>query len=531
MCGIIAVIGKTACLHESRIAGLLSHRGPDGQGKYIDDYGMLHHDRLAIVDLETGKQPIGHGTTQLIHNGEIYNHQELRDGVLKDCLFKTQSDSEVILHLYKKFRADTVAAQLDGIFSFVILDGENILVARDPIGVKPLYYGQDKAGNQIFASEIKAVMELCDTFKEFPAGHYFTKENGLKSYFKIQPFIDYSEHTQSEQHFTTLRNLLTQAVEKRLMADVPIGCLLSGGLDSSLIAAITSRLQSTGNFHTFSVGISPDAPDLKAARLVASYIGSQHHEIVFSMEDAWNDMEHIIWHLESYDLTNVRSGIPLYYLCKTIAQEGIKVVLSGEGADEMFGGYLFFNDAPSDLAFQQELINKLNGLATIDCLRVDRMSMAHGVEVRVPFLDLNLLKWVMALPPGTKRPSNNPEKIEKYQLRKAFYDQETPYLPESVLWRQKEQFSDGVGYEWSEKLTERCNTSISDHEMANARKDYAIAPPETKEALWIRRIFERLFPSEYASESVTLWQPAWQNTTNPSARNSRYHIKSVAKAA
>ena len=358
MCGILAVIGPRAQHYQKNLPGLLNHRGPDDNGIYADKYGVLYHDRLSIVDLKTGQQPIqGSKQAYLIHNGEIYNHQELRQTLLKGRSFRTQSDSEVILRLYETGTPEPLLELLDGIFAFVILDGDNCMAARDPFGVKPLYYGYAADKTLFFASEMKALAGLCKTFAEFPAGHYYTPQTGVVPYFQIQQLGNYFESPPNIEQ--ELCNRLTAAVKKRLMADVPIGCLLSGGLDSSIIAAIMRRLRPKDELHTFSVGISYDAPDIKAAREVATFIGSQHHEVIFDINQAWKDLEQIVWHLESYDITNVRSGIPLYYLCRAIAQNGIKVVLSGEGADEIFGGYRFFHLAPSVRAFHQELVHKL----------------------------------------------------------------------------------------------------------------------------------------------------------------------------
>ena len=527
MCGIIAIIGPNAVTQIAKLPDLLNHRGPDGQGIYADHHGVLYHNRLAIVDLPTGRQPLGAGQTRLIHNGEIYNHELLRREKLNLCDFQTQSDSEVILHLYRQYGAQATLQWLDGIFSFVILDGDNFMAARDPIGVKPLYYGEDRAGNQVFASEIKAIAAFCPTFKEFPAGHYFTPQQGLQRYFDAQDFNPSSSTGPDVDH--QLRQLLTHAVDKQLMADVPVGCLLSGGLDSSLIAAIIRQLRPQETLYTFSVGIHADAPDLKAARQVAAHIGSEHHEVIFDLNQVKKDLKQILWRLESYDLANVRSGIPLYYLCQAIAEKGIKVVLSGEGADEIFGGYLFFNDAPSDSAFHQELINKLNGLATIDCLRVDRMSMAHGVEVRVPFLDRDVIRWAMTLAPAFKRPHNNPKNIEKYILRKAFDYLEYTYLPESILWRQKEQFSDGVGYSWREQFVALCEAQALGNLTEGTANPNAVNPPATQEARWIRQLFDQLFPWQSAAECVTCWRPAWQNSTDPSARKTTHHLKPLSQ--
>lgn len=526
MCGILAVIGKEDPAMVKGLARRMNHRGPDERDMHVDPCGsVLCHERLSIVDLTTGIQPIkGTKSAYVVHNGEIYNHMELRKTVLSHHQFHTTCDSEVIVHLYEEFGFD-FCNYLDGDFAFVVVDGERFVAGRDPIGVKPLYYGKDANGWLYFASEMKALADRCVTFEAFPPGHFYSSEGGLQKYYKPE-WEDDTKCTVAGDP-AAIRDVLINATKKRLMSDVPLGVLLSGGLDSSLISSITSRLVA-GNgqeLHSFTVGLGPQAPDLKYARMVADFIGTKHHEVYFSVERGIAIIDKLIWHLESYDVTTVRASTPMYFLAEYIKKTGIKVVLSGEGADEDFGGYLYFHNAPSDEEFQKETIRRVKLLSTADCLRADKSTMAHGLEVRVPFLDRDLHDVVMSIDPKYKRPDRQAGRIEKHILREAFDDKENPYLPDEILWRQKEQFSDGVGYNWINGIIEYTERVISDEEFELAAFRYPHNTPLTKEAYYYRKIFEKHFPHSQAAKTVLKWVPKWQKNTDPSGRVADHHIE------
>lgn len=532
MCGILAVIGKD--LDQAKIGNLskrMSHRGPDESGMKITEKGhVLAHARLSIVDLTTGIQPIqGTSSAWMIHNGEIYNHVALRNNELKDHSFRTTGDSEVIVHLYEEYGYDFVD-MLDGVFSFVVIDGDDFIAGRDPIGVKPLYYGTDESGAIWFASEMKALADHCVEFSTFPPGHYYTPKTGFVRYY--QPDWFESEKAVQPLDLKKLRESLIQATEKRLMADVPLGVLLSGGLDSSLTSSIAARLMkdSGQKLHSFSIGLDADAPDLIAARKVAEFLGTEHTEVFFTVEEGIEILEKLVWHLETYDVTSIRASTPMYFLSKVIADKGIKVVLSGEGSDEIFGGYLYFKNAPSAEDFQKETIRRVQRLATADCLRADKSTMAHGLEARVPFLDKQFLKTAMEIVPEEKMPKTY-DGIEKYILRKAFDTPEEPFLPEEVLWRQKEQFSDGVGYNWIDQLIEYAESQVSDLEMATAEAKFPVNTPATKEAYFFRKIFHKHFPQESAARTVKRWIPKWQKDLDPSGRANETHVAPGLKKA
>ena len=525
MCGILAVIGKD--IKAGKIAELskrMSHRGPDESGIKITEKGhVLAHERLSIVDLTTGIQPIqGSSSAWMIHNGEIYNHMSLRSNELKDHSFRTTGDSEVIVHLYEKYGYDFVN-KLDGVFSFVVIDGDDFIVARDPIGVKPLYYGTDETGAMWFASEMKSLADSCTEFHAFPPGHYYTPETGFVEYYQPEWF----DHSVAKKpvDLRELRESLIEATRKRLMADVPLGVLLSGGLDSSLTSSIAARLmEGTGQtLHSFSIGLDSEAPDLIAARKVAEFLGTEHHEIYFTVEEGIEILKKLVWHLETYDVTSIRASTPMYFLSKAIAEKGIKVVLSGEGSDEIFGGYLYFKNAPSAEEFQKETIRRVKRLSTADCLRADKSTMAHGLEARVPFLDKQFLKVAMETMPEDKMPKTY-DGIEKYIVRKAFDTPEHPFLPEEVLWRQKEQFSDGVGYNWIDELIEYASSKVTDLQMDTAAQKFPVNTPATKEAYFYREIFHLHFPQEHAAKTVKRWVPKWQKDLDPSGRANDTHV-------
>lgn len=527
MCGILGIF-KQPKLDVEKVKELskrMRHRGPDMQDYQINKSrnSIITHERLAIIDLKTGKQPI-QGTKQayVVHNGEIYNHKKLKNTILKKYTFRTRSDSEVIIKLYEEFGTD-FCNLLDGVFSFIIMDDDKFMVARDPIGIKPLYFGQDKNDTYYFSSEMKVIEDQVKEVKPFPPGYYFTKESGFVKYY--QPDWQNYKNCTDDIDYVKLKEALIEATDKRLMSDVPVGVLLSGGLDSSLISSITARLMKNKNekLHSFSIGLDETAPDVIAAKEVAKFIGTEHHTIHFSFEEGLEIINKLIWHLETYDVTSIRASTPMYIMSKYITDLGIKVVLSGEGSDEIFGGYLYFHNAPNTKEFQKETIRRVNLLSTADCLRADKSTMAWALEARVPFLDRNFLDVAMKIDSTHKRPSRQDGKIEKYILRKAFDDKENPWLPEQILWRQKEQFSDGVGYSWIDQLIEYCSEQISDKELKEAYHLFPINTPSTKEALYMRKIFHQHFPSDAAAETVKKWIPKWQENEDPSGRASTIH--------
>lgn len=524
MCGILAAIGKTIDYDQvKRASKKMVHRGPDESDAVITEAGhMLCHERLSIIDLHTGKQPIqGTSNAYMVHNGEIYNYKELKETVLSDHLFKTSSDSEVIVHLYEKYKYEFLN-MLDGVFAFVVVDGDDFIAGRDPIGVKPMYYGEDEAGNMYFASEMKALSDICISFAAFPPGHFYTPETGFVKYFHPQ-WLDKDSAIQSLQYYK-IREGLIEATRKRLASDVPVGVLLSGGLDSSLTSSIASRLMKERGekLHSFSIGLDENAPDLIAARRVAKFLGTEHHEVHFTIKEGMEAIKKLVWHLETYDVTSIRASTPMYLMSKVIRDTGVKVVLSGEGADEIFGGYLYFRNAPSDEAFQQETIDRVLKLSTADCLRADKSTMAYSLEARVPFLDKSFLDLAMTIETSHKKPSSY-KGVEKYILRKAFDTPENPFLPEDVLWRQKEQFSDGVGYSWIDALIAFCEEQISDAELACASELFPINTPTTKEAYFYRRIFHQFYPQDSAAKTVKKWIPKWQENEDPSGRANKAH--------
>ena len=526
MCGILAIIGQGK--DEELVKHLskrMSHRGPDESDIHITENGhFLAHERLSIVDLHTGIQPIqGTSTAWMVHNGEIYNHQKLRDTILRNHSFRTTSDSEVIVHLYEEFGYD-FCNLLDGMFAFVVIDGDDYIAARDPLGIKPLYYGIDERGRKYFSSEMKTIADQCTTFSTFPPGHIYTEKTGFVKYY--QPEWEDASKAVEEVDYKEIRKKLTKAVKKRLMADVPFGVLLSGGLDSSLTSSIACRLlEGTGQkIHSFSIGLDANSPDTKAARKVAEFIGTEHHEIHFTIEQGIEILEKLIWHLETYDVTSIRASTPMYFLSKAITEKGIKMVLSGEGADEIFGGYLYFRNAPSAAEFQQETIDRVQKLSTADLLRADKSTMAHGLEARVPFLDKKFLELAIKIKPEEKQPKTY-NGVEKYILRKAFDTPKKPYLPDEVLWRQKEQFSDGVGYNWIDTLIEHCTSQVTDAEFETAAQLFPYNTPTTKEAFFYRSIFHKFYPQNSAAETVRKWIPKWQTNQDPSGRANAAHVK------
>ena len=492
MCGIIAVFTTKQNAKELtptilEMSKKIRHRGPDWSGIYSDDKAILTHERLAIVDPQSGGQPLYNKNKNLILtvNGEIYNHQQLRKE-LTDYDFLTHSDCEVILALYQK-KGIHFIEDLNGIFAFALYDKQTntYLIARDHIGIIPLYMGWDNAQNLYIASELKALEGVCNQFQEFPPGHYLHSQQAQepKQWYK-RNWTAYQNVENNISDTSILKKALEDAVHRQLMSDVPYGVLLSGGLDSSIISAITkkyaaNRIESGDKqqawypqLHSFAIGLA-GSPDLAAARKAADHIGSVHHEINFTIQEGLDAIPDVIYHLETYDVTTIRASTPMYLLAKVIKSMGIKMVLSGEGADEIFGGYLYFHKAPNPQAFHQETVRKLSKLHLYDCLRANKSLAAWGIEGRVPFLDKTFMDVAMQLNPKDKMAGNG--KIEKWILRKTFED----YLPETIIWRQKEQFSDGVGYTWIDTLKATAEQQISDEQLKNAAIRFPIHPPLT----------------------------------------------------
>jgi len=526
MSGLLAVIGKGKDPQlVKELSSRMSHRGPDESDLHIMENGsIICHESLSIIDLQSGKQPIqGTNKAWMVHDGEIYNYQELKDTVLKEHTFRTKSDSEVIVHLYEEF-GYKFCNMLDGDFAFVIIDGDNYIAARDAVGVKPLYYGLDERGRIYFSSEMKSIADQCKSFSTFPPGHYYTGKTGFVKYYNPE----YEDHSNANKSLDLdlVRESLIDATRKRLMSEVPVGVLLSGGLDSSLTSAIASRiLKDNGQkLHSFSIGLDANSPDNAVARKAAEFLETEHHEIHFTVEEGVSILEKVIYHIETYDIISVRSGVPMYLLSKAIADQGIKVILSGEGADEIFGGHLYFRNAPSAEEFQDETIERVQKLFTADLLRADKTTMAHGLEARIPFLDKDFLDVSIRIKTEEKQPKTY-DGIEKYILRKAFDTTENPYLPAEVLWRQKEQFSDGVGYNWIDELIEYCATQVSDEQLAGASAEFPYNSPTTKEAYLYRSIFHKFYPQVSAAQTVRKWIPKWQENQDPSGRANAAHVK------
>ncbi|EKS7766440.1 asparagine synthase B [Edwardsiella piscicida] len=515
MCSIFGVLDlktdpqalrKTA-LEMSR---LMRHRGPDWSGIYAGERAILAHERLSIVDVNTGAQPLYNAqrTHVLAVNGEIYNHQALRERLGDRYAFQTGSDCEVILALYQEYGPDFLD-QLRGMFAFILYDAERdaYLIGRDHLGIIPLYMGHDEHGNLFVASEMKALVPVCRTLREFPAGSALWSRDGeIRRYYQ-RDWFDYAAVEHNPSDAAALRGALEESVKSHLMSDVPYGVLLSGGLDSSIISAITKKFAARRveddersaawwpQLHSFAVGLS-GAPDLKAAREVADHLGTVHHEIHFTVQEGMDAIRDVIYHIETYDVTTIRASTPMYLMARKIKAMGIKMVLSGEGADEVFGGYLYFHKAPNAKEFHDETVRKLLALHMYDCARANKAMAAWGVEARVPFLDKAFLDVAMRLNPRDKMCGNG--RIEKQLLRECFESD----LPASVAWRQKEQFSDGVGYSWIDSLKAAAAVQVSDQALANARFRFPYNTPTSKEAYLYRDIFEQLFPLPSAAECV-----------------------------
>ena len=553
MCGIVCAFNLKDTSDSIRpnilkMVKKVRHRGPDWSGVYSSKNAVMAHERLAIVDPTSGKQPIlsDDNTKAIAVNGEIYNHLELRDNFAKDYKFKTDSDCEIILALYKKNKYDFLN-QLNGIFAFALYDSDNdtYFIARDHMGIIPLYIGWDEKGTLYVASELKSLEGVCSKIELFPPGHYLesNKEGYIKWY--NPEWVKFNNVSDAKTSIGELHDSLSSAVKRQLMSDVPYGVLLSGGLDSSITSALAKRFSSkrieSGDtqdawwpqLHSFSVGLE-GSPDLKAAKVVSDHIGTIHHEIIFTIQEGIDALRDVIYHLETYDITTVRASTPMYLMARAIKSLGIKMVLSGEGADELFGGYLYFHKAPSAEELHNETVRKLNKLHQYDCLRANKALAAWGIEGRVPFLDKEFIEVAMNMNPKDKM--INKDRIEKWVIRKAFEE----YLPDEVLWRQKEQFSDGVGYSWIDSLKDLVSKEITDEQMESASIKYPINPPQNKEEYYYRRIFEEHFPSDAAAKSVPSvpsvacsspealkWDESFQNQNDPSGRAiSNVHKKS-----
>ncbi|HQJ20697.1 MAG TPA: asparagine synthase B [Bacteroidales bacterium] len=553
MCGIIGVFDLKQRSEELRpqvlsMSKKLRHRGPDWSGIYCSDKAILAHERLAIVDPVSGAQPLKSSDEKLLLaiNGEIYNHQELRKSLKTNYEFLTNTDCEVILALYRE-KGASFLNELNGIFAFALYDAEKdiYLIARDHLGIVPLYKGWDKNGNFYIASELKALEGICPRIEIFAPGHYLLSTEGEEKRWYNPDWLSYEAVKDNTSNITELRKALEDAVHRQLMSDVPYGVLLSGGLDSSIISAITKKYAAMRveaqdlseawwpRLHSFAVGLK-GSPDLAAARKVADYIGTVHHEVIFTIQEGLDAISDVIYHLETYDVTTVRASTPMYLLARAIRSMGVKMVLTGEGADEVFGGYLYFHKAPDARSFHEETVRKLNQLHLYDCLRANKSLAAWGIEGRVPFLDKEFLDVAMRLNPKDKMPVNG--RMEKWILRKAFED----ILPESVVWRQKEQFSDGVGYNWIDTLKELANKKVTDNQMKTAKFRFMINPPLTKEEYLYRSIFSEYFPSESAAATVPsvpsvacstpealAWDSSFNNINDPSGRA----VKTIHKSA
>ncbi|MCO5725913.1 asparagine synthase B [Robiginitalea marina] len=544
MCGIVCAfdLKQPAALLRPRLLEMsrkVRHRGPDWSGIYDGEKAILTHERLAIVDPASGKQPLVSPDGELIlaANGEIYNHRELRRPFEGSYAFRTQSDCEVLLALYQE-KGTGFLDELNGIFGFALYDQRNdrYFIARDHMGIIPLYIGWDREGTFYVASELKALEGTCTRIEPFPPGHFMTSDTpGFQRWYS-RDWMEYEAVEGNETEISALRTGLEAAVHRQLMSDVPYGVLLSGGLDSSITSAIAKRYAARRiesddtaeawwpRLHSFSVGLE-GSPDLEAARKVAEHIGTVHHEVKFTLQEGLDALRDVIYHLETYDITTVRAATPMYLLARVIKSMGIKMVLSGEGADELFGGYLYFHKAPGPRDFHEETVRKLGKLHQYDCLRANKALAAWGIEGRVPFLDKEFMDIAMRVNPRDKMAAGG--RIEKWVLRKAFED----YLPESVTWRQKEQFSDGVGYSWIDTLKAVVAGEVSDEQMANAHYRFPLQTPANKEEYYYRSLFESHFPSDAAALSVPQepsvacstrvaleWDEAFRNMNDPSGR-------------
>lgn len=556
MCGIVCAFDlkqKTETIRPQvlEMAKKIRHRGPDWSGVFSNDKAVLAHERLAIVDPASGKQPLFSEDKNLVlaANGEIYNHRELRKQFEGKYNFQTQSDCEVILALYKEKGADFVD-EMNGIFGFALYDVANdeYFIARDHMGIIPLYIGWDKFGTFYVASELKALEGYCSKIELFPPGHYLHSKTGELVQWYKREWAEYEAVKENQTSIDEIRKALEAAVHRQLMSDVPYGVLLSGGLDSSITSAIAKkfagkRIESGDQqeawypqLHSFAVGLE-GSPDLAAAQKVAEHLGTIHHEIKFTIQEGLDAIRDVIYNLETYDITTVRASTPMYLMARVIKSMGIKMVLSGEGSDELFGGYLYFHKAPNAQEFHEETVRKLGKLHMYDCLRANKSLAAWGIEGRVPFLDKEFMDVAMRINPEDKMIKNG--RIEKWVLRKAFEDM----LPESVAWRQKEQFSDGVGYSWIDTLKVLVAKEISDEQLANAKYKFPVQTPNSKEEYYYRSIFSEHFPSDTAAlcvpqeasvacstQKALEWDEAFKNMNDPSGRAvANVHDEAYAK--
>ena len=543
MCGIVGVFDlkeKSINLREQvlNMSRKIRHRGPDWSGIYSSNNAILAHERLGIVDPTSGNQPIYSGDKRIIlaANGEIYNHRSIRKDFL-NYNFTTGSDCEVIIALYRKKGVDFLD-EINGIFAFALYDEvkDEYLIARDHMGIIPLYMGWDIKGTFYVASELKALEGVCNKIELFPPGHYLSSKNGELIKWYKRDWLDFNNVSKNSTDIKILKDALCKAVKRQLMSDVPYGVLLSGGLDSSITSAVAKiysdkRIESNDQkvawwptLHSFAVGLI-GSPDLEAAKKVADYIGTVHHEIIFTIQEGIDAISDVIYHLETYDVTTIRASTPMFLMARVIKSMGIKMVLSGEGSDEIFGGYLYFHKAPNDKEFHMETVRKLDKLHQYDCLRANKALAAWGIEGRVPFLDKEFIDVAMSINPSDKMIKDG--KMEKWVLRKAFEE----LLPEEVVWRQKEQFSDGVGYDWIDTLKEVVEKSISDEMFEQVSNKFSINPPLNKEEYYYRSIFESHFPSEAAAKSVPSvpsvacssplalkWDASFEGKNDPSGR-------------
>ena len=545
MCGIVCALDlkQSSDLLRPQVLEMskkVRHRGPDWSGIHCGENVLLAHERLAIVDPASGNQPIYSDDKNLIlaANGEIYNHQELRSNLKSEYAFQTSSDCEIILALYREKGVNFID-DLNGIFGFVLYDEKNdeYLIARDHMGIIPLYMGWDKHGTFFISSELKALEGICNKIEIFPPGHFMSsKDNKMVKWYN-RDWMNFDSVKDNKTNLEDLETALENAVHRQLMSDVPYGVLLSGGLDSSITSALAkkyskNRVESNDvksawypQLHSFAVGLK-GSPDLIAAQKVATHIDSIHHEITFTIQEGLDAIKDVIYHLETYDVTTIRASTPMYLMARVIKSMGIKMVLSGEGADEIFGGYLYFHKAPSSKEFHEETVRKLDKLYQYDCLRANKSLAAWGIEGRVPFLDKEFIDVAMRINPEDKM--INSEKMEKWVLRKSF----EKYLPESVAWRQKEQFSDGVGYDWIDSLKDLVNEKVSDDMFKNAKFTFPFQTPMSKEEYYYRSIFEEHYPSETSAMTVPSvpsvacstpialeWDKAFKNLNDPSGRS------------
>tara|TARA_X000000950_G_scaffold14353_2_gene15542 strand:- start:12556 stop:14223 length:1668 start_codon:yes stop_codon:yes gene_type:complete len=544
MCGIVCAFDLKQEVDQLRpqlltMSKRIRHRGPDWSGIYNHPNAIMAHERLAIVDPTSGKQPLLNENKSLIlaANGEIYNHRELRKQFEGRYSFQTESDCEVLLALYQE-KGASFMDELNGIYAFAIYDTQKdtYFIARDHMGIIPLYMGWDAHGTFYVASELKAMEGVCTKIELFPPGHYMESGDSQPTQWYQRDWNEFSEVKDNQTSIADLHDALSEAVQRQLMSDVPYGVLLSGGLDSSITSALAKKFASKRvesdntqaawwpQLHSFSVGLE-GSPDLAAARKVADHIGTVHHEIKFTIQEGLDAIKDVIHHLETYDITTIRASTPMFLMARAIKSLGIKMVLSGEGADELFGGYLYFHKAPSAKEFHEETVRKLHKLHQYDCLRANKSLAAWGIEGRVPFLDKEFMDVAMRLNPKDKMITE--ERMEKWVVRKAFES----YLPESVAWRQKEQFSDGVGYSWIDTLKAMVEEKVTDEQMENAHYRFPAQPPQNKEEFYYRSIFEDHFPSEAAALSVPSvpsvacstpialeWDEAFKNQNDPSGR-------------